>query len=237
MIKVLIIIPAYNEEKNIVRTVNKIQNLKVKNAFLDYVIINDGSSDDTYKVINNNNFNYINLINNLGIGGAVQTGYKYALYNNYDIAIQFDGDGQHDEKFVENMIDLIVKEKCDLVIGSRFVGDISVFKSTVLRRVGIKFLTFLIKIFSKKEIKDCTSGFRACNRNIIELFARNYPIDYPEPETNLIVLKKGFKVKETSVKMYKRDNGKSSISPLKSIFYMFKVSVAIIISSIINRRG
>lgn len=222
--KVLVIIPCYNEEKNIQNTVTDL----IKNNY-DYIIINDGSKDKTLEVIKENNFNYINLSNNLGIGAAVQTGYKYAYDNNYDIAIQFDGDGQHDVEYIKRIIEPIKNKKAAMVIGSRFVGKESEFKSTQIRRVGINILSFLLKIFSKKTIKDMTSGFRAVNREIIEIFARNYPQEYPEPVTNLIIAKRNFIIEEVSVKMKERKHGKSSINALKSAYYMFNVILLFII--------
>ena len=144
--KTLIIIPAYNEELNIENTINNLKKCKnsSKNQF-DYIIINDGSNDKTEQICKTNNYNVINLIYNLGIGGAVQTGYKYALENDYDIAIQFDGDGQHDEKYIENLVEEI-KKGANFVIGSRFIESLSKFKSSGTRRLGIKVLSNLIKV-------------------------------------------------------------------------------------------
>ena len=150
--KVLIIIPCYNEEENIVKTITTLKKHKY-----DYVVINDGSTDNSLEVLKKNKFNYINLPNNLGIGGAVQTGYKYALENNYDIAIQYDGDGQHDANYIKKLIEPIEKGEANLVIGSRFVAEESEFKSTAIRRMGIKLLSFLFKKISGKEVKDMTS--------------------------------------------------------------------------------
>ena len=229
---VLIIIPAYNEELNIEKTVNKIIgiNKKSKNQ-IDYIIINDGSKDNTKQICQVNNFNVINLIHNLGIGGAVQTGYKYALNNNYDIAIQFDGDGQHDENYIDKLIDEIKKGN-DLVIGSRFIEDLSKFKSSNMRQFGIKMISFLIRICTGKKIYDTTSGFRAVNKKVIKIFANNYPIEYPEPESTTLLIKKGYNIKEIPVEMNEREFGTSSIKPLKSIYYMFSVFIAIIITCI-----
>lgn len=226
------IIPAYNEELNIEKTVNKINkyNKKSKNQ-VDYVVINDGSTDRTQEVCRKNNFNVINLVQNLGIGGAVQTGYKYAYENNYDVAIQFDGDGQHDENYIDALVEEIQNSN-DFVIGSRFVSELSEFKSTGTRRLGIKILSFLIKLCTGKKIYDPTSGFRAANKKIIELFAKNYPTEYPEPETSVSLIRKGYKISEIPVKMHEREFGSSSIRPLKSIYYMFTVSIAIIVTSI-----
>lgn len=234
--KVLVIIPAYNEEKNIVKTVKQLENTKLKGHTLDYVVINDGSRDNTKKVCIENNINFIDLPFNLGIGGAVQTGYKYAYYNNYDIAIQFDGDGQHDASYIKDLVNEI-KNGNNITIGSRFVSELSEFKSTKIRRIGINFLSWLIKLVTGKKIYDPTSGFRAADKKVIKIFADTYPIDYPEPDTIVTIIKKGFKVSEIPVKMNKRENGKSSINPMKSIYYMIKVSLAIIIASLSTKKG
>lgn len=230
--KVLIIIPAYNEGLNIENTVNKIINYnKLSKNKVDYVVINDGSVDDTLEKCIKNKFKYVNLVHNLGIGGAVQTGYKYAYENLYDVAIQFDGDGQHDENYIDALVKEIQKGN-DFVIGSRFIEDIDTFKSTRLRRLGSRILSFFIKVFTKKKIYDPTSGFRAANKEVISLFAKHYPIEYPEPETIVWLLRKNFKISEVSVKMHERKFGESSIRPLKSIYYMFSVTLSIIITSI-----
>ncbi len=229
--KVLMIIPAYNEEENIVKTVDNLKDVKIDDIDLNYIVINDCSTDSTKSVLKDNKIRFIDLPCNLGIGGAVQTGYKYAFYNDYDIAIQFDGDGQHDQKYIKDLIKGI-KDGNDLVVGSRFIKNIDTFKSTALRRFGINFLSFLIKICTGKTIKDPTSGFRACNRKIIELFANDYPSDYPEPDTLVVLLKNKFKVLEIPVEMIERKHGKSSITLFKSIYYMIKVSMAIIVASI-----
>ena len=229
-LKTLVIIPAYNESQNITSTVNDLnKSIKKSKYKIDYVIINDGSIDNTRDICLKNNFNLIDLPFNLGIGGAVQTGYKYAFYNNYDIAIQFDADGQHDPKYIDSLIKEIEKGN-NLVIGSRFVGDLSIFKSSIMRRAGIKILSSLIYVLTRKKIYDITSGFRACDRNIIEMFVKNYPTEYPEPETNAKIIKLNYSFTEIPVKMYERKAGSSSIKPIKSIYYMFSVSLAIVIS-------
>jgi len=232
--KTLIIIPTYNEEKNIKNTIEKL--LKLNNPDIDYIVINDGSTDKTLQILKENHFNYIDLPTNLGIGGAVQTGYKYALYNNYDIAIQFDGDGQHNPEYINELIQKITLGN-DLVIGSRFIKNLDGFKSTKTRRIGIKLLSTLIQLCTHKKITDPTSGFRACNKKIIKLFSLDYPYDYPEPDTIVKVIKKNFKVKEIPVIMNEREQGQSSINIIKSIYYMIKVSLSIIISGISNREG
>lgn len=230
--KVLMIIPAYNEELNIKKTINKLIKYSKKSVNnIDYVIINDGSTDKTLEICKKNNYNVISLINNLGIGGAVQTGYKYAKTNGYDVAIQFDGDGQHDENYIDKLVNEIENGN-DFVIGSRFIENLSKFKSSGTRRIGIRIISFLIKLCTGVKIYDPTSGFRAANKEIITLFSSRYPLEYPEPESTVSLIRKGYKIKEIPVEMNKREHGTSSIKPLKSIYYMFSVSIAIIITSI-----
>lgn len=236
--KVLVIIPAYNEEKSIVKVCTDLEKEKNNVDFtLDYIVINDGSVDNTGKICKENNFPVINLVHNLGIGGAVQTGYKYAQKNNYDIAIQFDGDGQHDAGYIKKLVEPIQSKEFEMTIGSRYIEELSEFKSTKLRQLGIKFLSVILKLTTKKKIYDMTSGFRAVNKDIIKIFASDYPNDYPEPETLVNVIKRGYKVKEVAVKMHEREHGKSSITPLKSIYYMVKVSYSMIVRSIIESRN
>lgn len=231
MQRVLMIIPAYNEEKSILSVVENIKKVKTKDFMLDYIVINDGSKDKTREVLIKNKLNFIDLPCNLGIGGAVQTGYKYAFYHDYDIAIQFDGDNQHDASFIPDLVTNIKKGN-DLVIGSRFVGDLSEFKSSKLRRMGINLLSGIIKICTGVKIYDVTSGYRACNKKLISYFANNYPVDYPEPDSLVQVLKMKYKVREIPVIMHERKTGKSSINGFKSIYYMIKVILAIIIADI-----
>ena len=223
--KVLLIIPAYNEEDSIEKTVNNI-----KKYNYDYIIVNDGSIDNTKRICIKNNYNIINHINNLGIGGAVQTGYKYAFLNDYDIAIQFDADGQHDIEYVDNIIKPIIKGKAHMVIGSRFIDiDKSSFKSTKFRRIGINMISSLIKRLSGVKIFDTTSGFRAVNKDIIKIFSEKYPNEFPEPITNFELLRKGYIIKEIPVNMHERQGGKSSINSWKNAYYMINVYLSIII--------
>ena len=226
--KKLVIIPAYNESASIVNTVNDI---KTNAPDFDYVVINDRSKDNTYKICVDNNINVLDLPLNLGIGGAVQTGYWYALENGYDIAVQFDGDGQHDAKYLGVMVDSLVSNNADMVIGSRFIEKQG-FQSSVARRFGIKYFSALIKLLTSNRITDPTSGYRMCNKKVIELFVNNYPKDYPEPETVTSVLRKKLNVIEIPVVMRPREEGVSSISLKKSVYYMFKVTLAIMIERI-----
>ena len=228
--KVILVIPAYNEEENILKTYKSVMDYNNKNKTdYDVIIINDGSKDKTSSICHENNIPVIDLIHNLGIGGAVQTGYKYAYENDYDIAVQFDGDGQHDVRYVKNIIEPIINKESDMVIGSRFVKNIDTFKSTFSRRIGINIISFFIKLVTRKKIYDTTSGFRAVNKKIIKDFASSYPVEYPEPLTTTEIIRKGYKISEVSVEMKEREGGVSSIRAWKSAYYMITVVVSIII--------
>lgn len=227
---VLVVIPAYNEQESIVSVVND-----VASAGYDYVVINDGSTDETLSICKAYGFNVLNLPQNLGIGGCVQAGHKYALLHGYDVDVQFDGDGQHDASCIPSLVELI-EAGSDLTIGSRFVEDTDGFRSTALRRLGIVWLSFWIKAFSGKRITDPTSGFRASSKKAMALFGKNYPTDYPEPESIMLAIKSGLSVNEVSVTMRERQGGKSSIGGLSSLYYMIKVSLAISIVSFSHKR-
>ena len=214
--RVLIIIPAYNEAENIVDTVQG-----VVDAGYDYVVVNDGSKDNTLSVCRANDINVIDLPQNLGIGGAVQTGHM-----DYDVDIQLDGDGQHDPAYLGKLV-AEIQNGADLVIGSRFLEQTEGFQSTFMRRVGITWLSFWIKLLTGKRITDPTSGFRACGRRATNLFAQSYPIDYPEPDSIAHALRLGMDVREVSVEMRERQGGVSSIGGFKSVYYMIKVTLAI----------
>ena len=223
--KTILLIPAYNEEANIVATVSK-----VIDAGYDYVVINDGSSDRTLELCREHDFNVLDLCFNLGIGGAIQAGHKYAYRHGYDIDIQFDGDGQHDVDHVKTLVDAI-EDGNDLVIGSRFISEDNQFKSSLLRRVGIRWLGGVLKTFAHVTVTDATSGFRAVNRKAMELFSKDYPDDYPEPESIAAAARRGLKVKEVPVVMHERQGGSSSIAGFSSVYYMIKVTLAVIFAS------
>ncbi len=232
--KILLIIPAYNEQDNIKQTISKIENFSKE---IEYIVINDGSTDNTETILSENNIKHITLINNLGIGGAVQTGYKYAYQNNYDIAIQFDGDGQHDVNYISNICEPLINGQADMCIGTRYLDkSSSEFQSTFMRRLGSNIISTFIKIFAGKKITDPTSGFRAVNKKIIEEFAKNYPTEYPEPESTVSLLVSGYNVTEVPVSMNERTGGVSSIRLWKSVDYMVKVVLAIIVDSISFRK-
>lgn len=226
--KKLVMIPAYNEQGSIEKTVRDILNYAPD---FDYVVINDCSTDKTLEVCRKNGFHVVSLPVNLGIGGGVQTGYLYAFQNDYDIAVQFDGDGQHNARYLNEMADRLVRDNLDMVIGSRYIRKEG-FQSSGLRRVGIRYFTALIRLVTGKKITDPTSGMRMAGRDVIEMYARNYPKDYPEPESVVAILKAGKKVDEIPVQMNAREEGVSSISPKKSVYYMIKVSLAILIAAI-----
>ncbi len=230
--KILVIIPAYNEEASILQVIQK---LKKDCPRADYVVINDCSSDDTLLKLEDADASYINLPLNLGIGGGVQTGYKYALKNNYDIAIQIDGDGQHDTKYLEDVITPIERGEADVVIGSRFITKEG-FQSSGMRRMGINFLSRLIRLCCGTKVHDVTSGYRAVNKQGIKLYAGEYPVDYPEPEAIVKASVMGMRIKEVPVIMQERKTGKSSISAFSSVYYMIKVSLAIILCRISSKR-
>lgn len=226
--KKLIIIPAYNEADNIKRTV---EDVRTNADEYDYVIINDCSTDTTREICEQSQYNIINLPINLGIGGAVQTGYKYAYENGYDIAVQIDGDGQHDPAFLKLMEKELIENNLDMVIGSRFI-DKKGFQSSVIRRFGIKYFMVLIKMITGTKITDSTSGLRMVGRKGIVLFANSYPKDYPEPESVVALLRENGRVKEIPVVMRARQGGVSSINFGKSIYYMIKVTLAILLARI-----
>jgi len=226
MNKKILIIPAYNEEDNLV---SLIADIKQFAPDFDYVIINDCSTDDTLKVCLENNFNVLSLAVNLGIGGAVQTGFKYAYNHNYEIAVQLDGDGQHDPRYLKHIVDKIESGEADICIGSRFITNEG-FQSSTARRIGIRYFRFLIKLVSKVDIKDSTSGFRAVNRKVLKCFSNYYPHDYPEPEAIVIARREKFIILEVPVQMLERRTGVSSINFIKTYYYMIIVSLAIIIA-------
>lgn len=223
--KVLIIIPAYNEADNIENVAN---NLIENFPQYDYIIVNDGSSDNTAGICAKNRYEVLNLPINMGIGGAVQTGYRYAKDKGYDMAVQIDGDGQHDVAFLEGMIRCVEEENADYVVGSRFVEKEG-FQSSQLRRIGIKFLSALGWILTGVRVKDITSGFRLVNKRFIQIFSEDYPADYPEPEAMVIAAVHGAKIREYPVVMKERENGTSSITLKKSVYYMFKMTIAMLI--------
>lgn len=225
MKKILIIIPAYNEEESIEGV---IQSLHAADKTYDIIVINDGSRDKTSQLAKaTGNAIVIDLPTNVGIGGAVQTGFKYAYRNDYDIAVQFDGDGQHEADEIIKIITPIIKQVADCVIGSRFLDNKKGFQSTFVRRMGINVFKYVNSFLIKQKITDNTSGFRAYSKRAIKLLAHDYPTDYPEPETVIMLGKKRYTIKEVSVLMHERQGGASSINGLKPLYYMVKVLLSI----------
>lgn len=231
--KILVIIPAYNEQENILET---IKDLDAYYPQLDRVVINDDSQDHTKDILEKYHINHINLPVNLGIGGGVQTGYLYAYENGYDIAVQMDGDGQHCASELGKIIQPILEGKADAVIGSRFITKAG-FQSTFFRRIGIQFLSVMIWTCTGMRIYDVTSGFRAVNRRFIEIFSAEYAQDYPEPEAIVAISKYNGRICEVPVLMRERRNGVSSIRSFQSLYYMIKVSLAIIFRKINGHGG
>ncbi len=232
-LKILIIVPAFNEGGNIGRTVKEIL---AQPLALDVLVIDDGSKDGTVEEAQAAGAKVVRLPFNLGIGGAVQTGFRYADEQGYDIAIQIDGDGQHDASFVPALIVPINANQADMVIGSRFISE-GGFKSTFSRRLGINFFVQLINALTGVKISDPTSGFRAYNRKLIGLFAQYYPQDFPEPEAVVVASQERARIVEVSVAMRKREAGNSSIRYFKSLYYMVKVTIAILLHMIRQRRS
>jgi hypothetical protein len=223
--RILVIIPAYNEEDSIGRV---IEDVRTNCPQMDILVVNDGSADHTSDRARASGVVVLDLPFNLGIGGGMQTGYKYAAEKGYDIAIQVDGDGQHDPKEIPKLLQTLEERKVDVAIGSRFITDLE-YKATTMRRVGITVLSKVISIMVRQKITDPTSGFRASRQKAIQLFAVNYPQDYPEPEVVVLLSKSGLKMAEVPVKMSQRYSGESSITKIRSIYYMVKVLLAIFV--------
>jgi hypothetical protein len=223
--KILVIVPAYNEEGSVEKVIEAV---RTHLSQADVLVINDGSTDRTSEKAKACGATVLDLPFNLGIGGAMQAGYQYAKEKGYDIAIQVDADGQHDPREIPKLLHALKVEKVDVTIGSRFIAD-SGYKSSTMRRVGISILSQVISMMVGQKITDPTSGFRAANRKAIQLFALDYPQDYPEPEVVVLLHQCRLKMIEVPVGMSERYSGESSITKIKSIYYMVKVLLAIFI--------
>ncbi len=226
-------IPAYNEEQNLESVIDT---LREEYPQYDYIIINDGSTDRTEEICLTRGYNFLDLPMNLGIGGAIQSGYRYAEENGYDIAIQLDGDGQHDPAYIEDLVKPLLEGEADYTVGSRFLTREG-FQSSGARRAGISFLSGLIKLLCGVRIHDVTSGFRAVNRQMIMNFAADYPADYPEPEAIMDGVMHGARIREIPVIMRERTGGTSSINLRRSVYYMIKVTLDIILCRMSYRLG
>lgn len=227
--KVLVIIPAYNEAQNIEKTVKDV----TENTNYDYIVINDCSKDNTKEVCEKNNFNMLSLPINFGLTSGIQLGMKYAYQNGYDIAIQFDGDGQHQAKYLKDLVKEIKEKNYDIVIGSRFLTKKKPFS---IRMLGSSILQMAIRLVTRKKITDPTSGMRAYNKKVIKEFVANASLT-PEPDTIVYMMKKQMKVKEVQVEMHDREFGESYFNAFKSIEYMLSMMLSIIFIRAFTRKG
>lgn len=225
--KILIIIPAYNEAENIKKV---IENVRKQKPNVKILVIDDGSSDDTAKIVQRTQRTEIIMLpHNLGIGGAVQTGFRYAYRNKYDIVIRVDGDNQHRADQIEKILKPVLEQEAEIVVGSRFLNNRRKYPISI-RRIGQKIISSLVSIIVSQRVTDATSGFRCYDKRTINLLSRYYPSDYPEPEEIIFCKRNHLKVKEVGILMKQREKGKSSLTPMKSIYYMIKVTLAVLIS-------
>jgi len=230
--KALIIIPCLNEEQSIAILLGELSMIDFSGHYdVNVIVVNDGSIDKTAEVVSQFDIILLDLPVNLGIGGAVQAGFKYAFENDFDIAIQVDGDGQHPPSEILKMLKAYEEKPSNIIIGSRFIAKQG-FQSSTLRRMGIFYLHWLNKILTKKNIYDITSGFRLFDKKTIALAARYYPDEYPEPESLVIFAKAGFSISETPVIMKPRQGGQSSIRYFSQMYYIIKVTIAMFFSYI-----
>lgn len=230
-LRILVIIPAFNEEESLARVIGLVRDA-VPEA--DIAIVNDGSSDKTGQIADDLGVVVLNLPHNLGIGSAMQTGFIYARRQGYDLAIQVDGDGQHDPREIRELIQHLVGDSVDVVIGSRYIEDRG-YITPWPRRIGIIILSSIISMIVGQRITDPTSGFRVINKRTIEFCSKDYPFDYPEPESVVTFKRSRLKVKEIPVTMNPRYGGQSSITPFRSLYYMIKVILAILITLLRER--
>ncbi len=220
----LVIVPAFNERQSVGKLARRLHRALPQ---FDVLVIDDGSTDDTLRQVPAETA-VVSLPFNLGIGGAMQTGYRYAALHGYDVAVQVDGDGQHRPGEVRRLVDQLVRTESDLVVGSRFLES-GRYRQSISRKVGIRILDTMIRILCGKNVSDCTSGFRVANRRVIRAFAHWYPDDYPEPEVILLLNRAGFKITELSVRMRQRRAGMTSIPLSRGIFYVLKVMLALLL--------
>jgi hypothetical protein len=223
-------VPVFNERGSVGKVITRLHRALPN---VDVLVIDDGSTDDTLRQIPAG-VAVVSLPFNLGIGGAMQTGYRYAALHGYDIAVQVDGDGQHRPSEVQRLIDHIAAGKSELVVGSRFLepNPYTTYRQTYIRRAGAWMLRSAIKLLTGLTITDCTSGFRAANRRVIRAFAHWYPEDYPEPEVILLLHRAGYTISELHVKMRQRRSGQSSIGVLGGAFYVLKVTTCLILDTV-----
>ena len=224
--KFLAVVPCYNEKDSIAGVIDDIKKNQQEYS-IDVLVVNDCSKDNSSEIVHSKNCIVLDLPVNLGIGGAVQCGYKFAFENNYDIAIQVDGDGQHPAEYITSLIKTLLTEQVDVVIGSRFIEKQG-FQSTLARRMGINYFKWLNRILIGVTVNDSTSGYRAFNKKAIELCNAYYPDEYPEPEAIVYFSMNHLKIKEVPVVMKERQGGVSSINSIRSVYYIFKVTLGIL---------
>ena len=220
------ILPAYNEERNIERVLAE---LRALDPSLEVVVVSDGSTDRTAEVAAAHGAHVVRLPFNLGIGGAVQTGFRFAWEQGYELAVRLDGDGQHDASQLAAVVAPVVGGEADICIGSRFIGA-GAYRSTAARRMGIRILAQAVSAIARQRVTDPTSGFQALNRRAIALYAAELPRDYPEVEGLVMAFRHHLRVTEAPVTMREREHGRSSIGALASIYYMIKVLLAIFVA-------
>jgi hypothetical protein len=227
MSKTLVILPAYNEAANIVRT---IADVRQKMPAADVLVVNDGSVDDTGQLAEEAGALVLHLPYNVGIGAGVQTAFRFALSYQYEVVVRNDGDGQHAPDGIQRLLTRLQAGDVDVVVGSRFLGEGGDYGTPVARRLGIGILSALLSAIIRQPITDPTSGFAAFNHRAIRLFAHYYPHDYPEPEALVVAHRAGLRIAEIPVTMRPREGGQSSITPARSVYYMLKVTLAILIN-------
>jgi glycosyltransferase involved in cell wall biosynthesis len=218
-------VPAYNEERNVGRVLDE---LRALDPGLDVVVVSDGSTDHTVDVAAARGAHVIRLPFNLGIGGAVQTGFRHAWEEGYELAVRLDGDGQHDPGELRALVAPVVTGEADLAVGSRFVAG-GGYRSSAARRVGIRILARVVSAIARQRLTDTTSGFQACNRRAIAVYAADLPHDYPEVEGMVMAIKHRIRLVEVPVTMREREHGRSSIGALASIYYMVKILLALFV--------
>lgn len=229
--KILVIIPAHNEEESIGKVIDETRAL---NPNIDLLVVDDASSDATAKVASEKGVRVACLSVNLGIGGAVQTGFKLAKLLGYEIAVQLDGDGQHDPSFILNLVEPVAKGETDIAVGSRHLYNGNA-KSSLTRGIGIRFFSWLTTRATTMSITDCSSGFRALNRKAFELFADNYPVDFPDAEALIMAHRDGLRVIEVPARFRERQNGRSSLRLWRMLYYPLKETLSI--TMMMTRRG
>ena len=225
-LKRVAIVPAFNEEAAVTRV---IEELRAFDPGLDVVVVDDGSTDRTAEAARACGASVVRLPFNLGIGGAVQTGFRYAWEHGFDVAVRVDGDGQHDPSELGAVLEPVLADEADIAVGSRFIGGEG-YRSSRSRRVGIRLLAWIVSVLTRQKVTDPTSGFQAANRLGIRLFAADYPHDYPEAEATVMVFKHRLRMTEVPVRMRARESGQSSITAVRSVYYMVKVVLAIFVA-------